>query len=163
MEQLRLYTDGGVIGKNPSAIGGTWAWCLVSPANQSRVNENCGTVLAGYLGLPTISNNVTELLAAVLGLEWLPGNMNVHLFTDSNVTLLRLTTGKGWKGVPEVLKARALAVRPRVASATLLGGHPNKKELATGVRKDGFPVSIHNVYCDKLCNELAKKAKATAA
>jgi len=37
----------------------------------------------------------------------------------------------------------------------LLGGHPNKKELASWIRKDGLPVSKFNVLCDKLCGERA--------
>ena len=160
---MRLYTDGGVIGKNPGKDGGTWAWCLVNEADGVTVEgERSGIVEAGWLGLPAISNNVTELAAVVFGLEALPhGLVPVHWFTDSNVTLLRMTKATcKWNGVPVELKKRALAVRNRIASATLLGGHPSRSELAAGVRKDGFPVSIHNVRCDELCGQQAEAFRA---
>lgn len=157
---LQLFTDGGVIGPNPSPLGGTWAWCLV--VNNDRIAYHAsGIVTPKDIGLPTVSNNVTELLAAVEGLDnAVP--QPVDWFTDSGVTLWRLTTGKKWAGVPDWLKARAIACRPGVKSATLLGGHPNKAELASGRRKDGKPVSEWNVWCDHECNRLAAEFRAKA-
>lgn len=159
---LQLYTDAGVIGRNPSKHGGTWAWCLV--ANGERIDQNSGTITPTEAGMEVITNNFTELLAAVIGLENLPaGVICCHWFTDSNVTLLRLTTSDKFNGIPGWLANRARAVRRRVLSAVLLGGHPNKKELVSGVRKDGFPVSVHNVWCDKTCSLLAKGFKKALA
>lgn len=160
---LRLYTDGGVIGRNPSALGGTWAWCVVSEQGHCLRHES-GVVTPLEIGLANVTNNYTELLAAVLGLEtfqaelW-PECLQCRWLTDSGVTLRRLTNGEKWHGIPEALKQRALRCRAAIASATLLGGHPNRKELACGVRKDGKPVSVHNVWCDQQCTRLARQFK----
>lgn len=41
VEIIAVYADGGVILKNPSAIGGTWAFCGVD-AEGNRVIEGSG-------------------------------------------------------------------------------------------------------------------------
>ena len=53
---IALYTDGGVIGQNPSPIGGTWAWCMVSEGGE-RTRHAYGYVTPADLGTPTVSNN----------------------------------------------------------------------------------------------------------
>ena len=53
---IALYTDGGVIGQNPSPIGGTWAWCMVG-ADGTRTRHAYGSVTPADLGTPTVSNN----------------------------------------------------------------------------------------------------------
>ena len=41
MNPVALYADGGVIGSNPSSLGGTWAWCGVS-ASGDRIRTISG-------------------------------------------------------------------------------------------------------------------------
>ncbi len=154
---MNLYTDGGVIGVNPSPYGGTWAWCLVK--NNAIVHSHSGVVTHKNHGLLTTSNNLTELLAAVEGLEYIQSNYRgfVDVFTDSEVTKFRLEGSKQLKGIPLSLKKRLRKVRCVVNSVTLLGGHPTKIELANKVRRDGKPVSQWNVWADKRCRLLAKQ------
>ena len=45
----------------------------------------------------------------------------------------------------------------------LLDGHPTAEQLASGIGKRGHPVSIHNEYCDWLCNEVKTAYWAVAA
>ena len=63
-----LYTDGGVIGQNPSLIGGTWAWCLVDASGEMR-RHAVGWLTPAELDAEAVTNNHTELLALVLGLD----------------------------------------------------------------------------------------------
>lgn len=158
-EANKLYADGGVIGRNPSAHGGTWAWCLVSGLD--RVREASGTVTPAEIGLPLVTNNLTELLAAVTGLEAMPDGWGGTLYTDSKITLLRVSKTKRQaklNGIPDALRARLQAVKDRLGGykVVLLGGHPSRGELLDGRRKDGMPVSIHNVHCDSLCGREAR-------
>lgn len=158
-----LYTDGGVIGRNPSSVGGTWAWC--------QVDENgvLGRWLSGIVepiaaGLATITNNYTELLAAVEGLEKLPASWDGTVYTDSQVTLYRISKDRAkakYNGIPAELVARVKTAKERLGAykVVLLGGHPTRAELAAGVRKDGYPCSQHNVFCDKLCGQQAEYFK----
>ena len=63
----QIFCDGGVIGPNPSPIGGTWAWCWVH--DDVMIKHEYGVVEPCDLGLTKITNNHTELLAAVRALE----------------------------------------------------------------------------------------------
>ena len=153
---LSLFTDGGVIGRNPSLLGGTWAWCLID--GDEIIRSASGAVDPKDIDLLTVSNNTTELLAAVLGLEATGPGFSGVWYTDSKVTVYRLTTSTKFKGCPDWLRNRALAVRENQKyTVKLLGGHPNKAELTTGIRSDGAPVSKWNVWCDKECRRLAKE------
>lgn len=153
---LELFTDGGCIGPNPSKKGGTWAWCLIDSG--AIVRSACGVVVPADVDLPAVTNNITELLAAVLGLEAVGPDFDGIWHTDSKVTVYRLTTSTAFKGCPDWLRKRVLEVRRgRKYKVALLGGHPNKKELASGVRKDGAAVNRWNVWCDKQCCRLAKE------
>ena len=51
---IALYTDGGVIGQNPSPIGGTWAWCMVG-ADGTRTRHAYGYVTPADLDTPTVN------------------------------------------------------------------------------------------------------------
>ena len=148
---LALYSDGGVILKNPSPYGGVWAWCLVQ--NNRIIRHDSSVLYAQY-----ITNNHMELYAAVRALEDTRKNP-VPLWTDSLVTQLRLTGGtKKFAGIPEELRRRTLklvAKRPRVL---LLAGHPTKKDLECGYKSKPIgklPVSRWNVWCDNQCRRLA--------
>lgn len=163
-----LYADGGVIGSNPSARGGTWAWCLVRDG--VRAEEESG-VLPCEMLLPSVTNNVSELYAAVRALESRPSGWTGTIYTDSQTTVYRVARPAVAKmhGVPGFLIDRLRAVRTRLGllHIRLVGGHPTAEELAEGHRGGGsrlgvwrgtrVPVSVHNVWCDQECSRLAAR------
>lgn len=160
MTRLQLYTDGGLIGPNPSPQGGTWAWCIVEKVNFQEwemVRKRSGIIRPADFGIDTISNNVAELSAIVFGLEHLvPSLTNIEWHTDSKVALCWMTgRNPKFKNVPDSLKKRAIAVRHRIVEAHLLSGHPTRKELARGQSVSGRPVSEWNCWCDRECSRLA--------
>lgn len=181
---MNLYSDGGCIGRNPSKIGGTWAWCLVGNGKESKQNYEMwsapdlseekilrcdyGVILPEEAGAKMVTNNVTELLAAVNALTAIGHLWTGTLFTDSYVTLRRLLGGSKFSGVPQWLRMLVLDLRrnrlrqgrlDRMWGVSLVAGHPTKKELATGKReRNGLPVSKWNVWCDKRCREEARRS-----
>lgn len=158
----QVYTDGGVKGANPSEFGGSWAFVYVR--QNTVIHEDSGIVLPSDVGLPTVSNNVTELVAVLLALEQLPDHWGGAVFTDSLVTLRRFEsmTAKV-NGVPGFLVDRVRAVVARLDYAlNLLGGHPTKDDLNRGHRlknngSPGLPVSQFNVMVDKMCGEALRR------
>ena len=168
-----LWCDGGLVLQNPSPFGGTWAWVALDGKGE-KINGDSGIVTPTYANLPTVSNNLSELLAAVKALQWVPEGWRGKLFTDSRVTLLRLTHGSGFNGIPQFLRTQALELRrSRKAEVVLVGGHPTKKELALGYRgwwgrdpetslvlpgsAGRIPVSKWNAWCDKKCKLRARE------
>lgn len=156
-EVVALYADGGVILKNPSTIGGTWAWCAVD-AQGNRVIERGGVVPARE-GQP-ITNNHMEQIAICLALEAMPDGWSGTVYSDSMIALGRVF--KGWKqtNLPANVAKRSAAAVARLGKieTVLLQGHPTKADIARGIgAKRNLPVSVHNVYCDKRCGEEAKR------
>ena len=155
---LKLYADGGVIQKNPSPIGGTWAWCLVQ--NDEVINKDWGIIVpTDVVTFPDnqVTNNQTELFAIVQGLSQLPDDSVVEICSDSNVSLGRVFRGSSFSNIPFWLKTSLEMQQSRLKmwkdfSYTLLDGHPTKAHLASGFGKRGHPVSKWNVECDRLCN-----------
>lgn len=162
---VSLYVDGGVVQKNPSTIGGTWA-CVFVDAAGNEISRVSGFVTPAEIGLEAVTNNYTELLAAVEGLSRVAWPWTGTIFTDSNVTRCRLT-GKnpGMNGIPFSLCERLRVCRKGLDPivAVLLDGHPTKKQLEAGVGKRGSPVSKFNVLCDRLCGEEAARYLAHVA
>jgi ribonuclease HI len=168
----RLYTDGGNVGPNPSALGGTWAAVFVEREVDRALAMASGIVRPwGYdaaidstsprLTVAAISNNVSELLAAVEGMERLPDGWAGVLYTDSGVTRCRLVNkNPSFAGVPLELYQRVAAQRKRFPrlSVVLLDGHPNLDQLASGRGKRGNPVSWWNCRADQECTRLAGRA-----
>lgn len=158
---IALYADGGVIGPNPSLIGGTWAWCLVDAAGQ-RICDYSGVIRPSEAQVPAVTNNLTELLALVNGLDALPGGWQGTVYSDSWVSLQRVFLAAKLKNVPTWLVARLqnLQKSGKLAdlSYVLLDGHPTKAQLAAGVGKRGHPVSEHNVFVDQECGRRAVQA-----
>lgn len=158
---VALYADGGVIGANPSPIGGTWAWCMAD-ANGNRIKQESGIIRPDVCDGP-VTNNITELVALVYGLEALPTLWNGTVYSDSQVSLLRVFCAGKLNNVPEWLKHRLWAIqktgRLQHMSWKLLDGHPTKAQLEAGVGKRGNLVSVHNVWCDSECQRLAKEAR----
>ncbi len=162
-----LYGDGGVIGVNPSKLGGTWAWCQVDAAGE-RIRCASGIVRPGASGNPDgVTNNLTEMLALIYGLESVPHGWRGTVYSDSQVSLGRLFLGWKLNGLPGWVLGRIKVIH-RVHDLTqirwvLLDGHPTHKQLDEGRGKRGNPVSIHNVWCDRACGEEAARFKAQLA
>lgn len=157
---LDLYTDGGVIGVNPSPIGGTWAYCLVDAAGE-RVQCDSGIITPEQAQLTAITNNLTELLAIIKGREALPYAWTGTIHSDSWVSLQRVFLAAKLKNVPPWLVERLQKLQRdgwfSGCNWKLLDGHPTKAQLAAGVGKRGAPVSIHNVWADAECNRRARE------
>jgi hypothetical protein len=110
--------------------------------------------------LPTITNNLTELLAVVKGLEAMARGWQGILYSDSKVTWWRLTTSSKFNNIPSELSKKCLALRRnKLWTPILCGGHPKPADLEVGYDHRGLPVFTHNVWCDKRCTELAKRFK----
>lgn len=158
--KYELYTDGGVIGHNPSEIGGTWAARLLF--NGLTISEKSGVVTPQKMNIPAVTNNLTEMLALLGGLRMLPSEvMDVTIYSDSQITLGRAFMGWKWNNMPRQVHYYYQQARERLTNFqnfkyVLLSGHPTKKELEAGVSKEGRPVSRHNVWCDEECQRLAR-------
>lgn len=152
---LNVYTDGGCVGKNPSDIGITWAFCLTDE-NDEIVAEDFG-----FVRMNGGTNNVAELYACVKALECLDAGWSGRLFSDSKITLGRLFEGWAMKGISKELADMAVTAVERLGAIVpvQVDGHPTKKQLAEGIGKRGNSVSKWNVRCDYLCN-LAKEGAA---
>lgn len=160
-EVISLYSDGGNIGRNPSPLGGTWAYRGLG-ANGACIVQDSGVLTPEECGLPTVSNNVAELAAAVFGLMDMPDGWSGTLFTDSEVTLLRVRKSKvqaKLNGVPESLIELLAAQKSRLHhyEVVLLGGHPTRLELFRGYNRDGLPVHWENFRCDKMCKDAGER------
>lgn len=154
-----LYVDGGVIGSNPSAIGGTYAVRLVY--DDGHVYGYSGAVSATEMH-GDVTNNQTEMLALLMGLRYLPDDFKGTVYSDSMVTLGRAFLGWKWTRVPGWMHRFYRDQRRRLINWdqikwVLLDGHPTKAQLAAGIGKRGHPVSEHNVWCDRACTEAGQR------
>ena len=146
---LELWTDGGVIQVNPSPVGLVWSWVLIEDGKLSACDW--GKLTPEEIGMPTCSNNNAELYAAVRGLEYMEDCSAFTWYTDSQVTIRRLTERTKMKGVPEWLALRTKALR-RDWNVVLVAGHPTKAELKAGkANRNGHMVSKWNKLVDELC------------
>lgn len=159
---LTLYTDGGVIQRNPSPIAGTWAFVLV--AENGSIEKNSGVILPSEWGLTEITNNQTEMYAMLMGLCAVSeSEEGVVVCPDSMVTLGRCFLGYRWKNIPPAMHEIYQRERKRLDrywstyKTILLAGHPTRAQLATGFGKHGYPVSEYNVMCDQMCREAGEK------
>lgn len=153
---ISLYCDGGVVKKNPSPFAGTWAWCGVN-ASGERIIEQGGLVpvKAGQF----ITNNHTEQMAIVRALEAMPDGWSGTVYSDSQIALGRVFCGWRTINLPRNVINRTAAALARMGKIehVLLQGHPTKADLKRGIgAKRGFPVSIHNVWCDEECGRQAR-------
>jgi ribonuclease HI len=160
-----LYVDGGCILANPSTIGATWAArYIVRATDQSPEDGDVIFEIAGVRGctprFPSVTNNVAELIAAVEGIERLAVGWRGTIYSDSAVTLGRLSSGYALRSVPAWLSKRCRAALRRIdipnVQWVLLAGHPTADELAKGRARHGGRVSQHNKWCDRA----ARKAGA---
>jgi ribonuclease HI len=68
---VALFGDGGCIGVNPSPIGAPWAVCGVDAAGR-RVWERTGVLTPAMVGTAGATNNQSEFVAILMGLEAMP-------------------------------------------------------------------------------------------
>lgn len=152
-----VFTDGGLVGPNPSKLGGTYAWRWLNEAEE-LIGECSGLLTPGQLNVQEVSNNTMELFALADALELLPSGWAGIIVSDSQMAL-----GWAFKGWNQAKAHPASCIRIAQAverfgdfTYVLIGGHPSKAELERGMRKDGMRVSKHNVACDKECTRLSK-------
>lgn len=157
-----IYTDGGCIGPNPSAIGGTWAYCFVNVAGE-RIHTASGLVSPFDFDGNPITNNLAEFAAMAYALQAAPAGWHGTVYSDNRVVLGRFF--EGWKisNLPRWLvdagRAALANIEAPKCTFILLDGHPTRAQLAAGIGKRGSPVSEHNVWCDKECSRLAQEAQ----
>lgn len=156
IEVVKLYADGGVIRKNPSPYGGTWAWCGADVDGNRLIEQG------GFVPAPPgrfITNNHMEQIAIVLALEAMPEGWSGIVCSDSQVALGRVFRGWRLTNLPANVARRSTAAVARLGQikTVLLQGHPTKADLERGIgAKRNLPVSIHNVWCDKECRRQAE-------
>lgn len=169
---VELWCDGGVLKKNPSPYGGTWAFCGVDPMADELIYGESALVLAPD-GL-FITNNDTEIMAVIKALESVPEGWAGRVFTDSQVTIRRFELiaqdKPEWiKRIPRNILLRAMQAFNRAGELTwiLVKGHPERQDLEIGyyekdlVRGYETPrvVSKYNIWCDAECGKHASQWK----
>lgn len=167
---IQVFADGGMVGGNPSDLGGTYAyrvrfrlpkwteWVLYKSANALVVADG-----------GQVTNNITEMIAVLEGVEAaleiteLPDRLQIY--SDSWLTLQRLFLGASTTNLPTPVYMRMIGIRhvlkamgKRVGYA-LLDGHPTRQHLADGVGKNGGPVHYLQHECDVACREIARQFK----
>lgn len=155
-----LWADGGVTGRNPSKIGGPFAW--IRTFQDHPIAMNAGLITPGENKTETVSNNHTEFVAILSGLQHLPFDWYGYLCSDSQITLGRFFLSWKLKNIPQWMSDMYLEQRHRLIywdkiTPVLLSGHPTKAELASGIGARIYPCSKWNVQVDQRCKELAIK------
>lgn len=178
-----IFTDGGVILRNPSEIGGTWAWCAVTQAGD-HILESTGYLLPSNapedlawcrMKDQYVTNNQTEFYAAMRALETMEAGWSGILASDSEITLKRVERLiQGYRiDLPLDWALRTSVALNRLGEIRLrhVPGHPTAKDLALGyvvkqfrdghgvMRPKQVRVSRHQVWCDDQCRQLAKDAR----
>lgn len=161
-----VTADGGCRLSNPSPHGGMWAFRITNRAGRP-IYQASGVILpADILPLTTVTNNLAEVVAILLGLEFLPDGLPILARTDSLNAIRvfmnyddpkKVANQRIWL-TPEII-ARVRAVRERLGPMDfeLLAGHPNLSEVerleAGEVVKNerGYPFCVHNVWADRAC------------
>jgi hypothetical protein len=150
---VAVVADGGVMGVNPSPLGGTWAFCYLD-AEGRRFHERSGILTPEAIGLPAVSNNVVEFYAIARALWGLPDGWSGRVFSDSQNALIRWFRNAAMNGMPaQWMEGRRHHVRRLgEVSYTLLAGHPTREDLEGRFsKKRGLPVHPENVWCDLEC------------
>lgn len=177
-----LYTDGGCVKKNPSEIGGTWAYVAIESVftlgedltwpktevggvdSQATYIKHDSGFIPNYLDVK-LTNNVMEYAAVVFALEAMEDGWSGVVYSDSLITLGRIFGDWRNKGLEPRLIERKDKVLKRLGKVwgRHLDGHPTKAQLLAGIGKRGNPVSKWNVMADQLCAEqsLIQQGKIT--
>lgn len=158
-EIIAVYSDGGLVIRNPSPYGGAWAWCGVNEENLI-VESKSGLLVPEKLGIAEISNNTAEFCAMARALRAMPKGWSGTAYSDSELTLNRIFGNwDAGKGLPEGWMKAARKNLKRLGKITpvLLSGHPTRQELLNGVcKRRGRQVSGFNVWCDEECRRICK-------
>jgi ribonuclease HI len=161
-----ITADGGCRLSNPSTHGGMWAFRLTNAAGEPII-QAAGVVLVREVSpLTTVTNNLTETLALLIGLEFLPDGWSGRIRSDSLNALRvfqnyrdekKLRNMRVW--LPADFLRRITAVRERLGAVTyeLLGGHPGRQKGALALlhagqtvkNHRGYPFCLHNHWCDE--------------
>lgn len=157
-----LFCDGGVISRNPSTIGGTWAWVLVKDG--AEVARDSGVINPEFLERNVVTNNNTELYALCQGINKLSDGWAGKVASDSGIALGWVFRGFKTDLVPHrlmIYRSGLEAVRKRADGLPWvnLAGHPMPSDLAAGKRLSktpNLPVSKWNVLCDALCSQAGR-------
>ena len=160
---MKLYTDGGVILKNPSTIGGTWAWILVDDMDEIVLDKASGYVTPKDLRTDVVTNNQTELLAVIEAFSSMDWDSVLELRSDSEITLGRVFKNYAFNNIPEWMRLKLIVEKKRLEnfskfSYMLMDGHPTKEQVEKGTGKKGHVTSKWNVWCDKECGRQAQLA-----
>lgn len=156
-----IFVDGGCIGRNPSKHGGTWCYCWVDEKGRAMDTHASGLILPSEHRMEAITNNYSELYAALMGLSSVPLNWNGTIYTDSKITMYRITSSNAFSGIPTHLKSKVLERRRgRRYKVAHVKGHPTKADLLKGANAKGDKVSKFNVFCDLECGILSREFMA---
>lgn len=155
-----IYTDGGLVGRNPSSVGGSWA-IVLTDINNSVALEFCGFIPA--TPERPITNNIIEQIAVTLALESMPDKWSGTLCSDSQNAIGRQFYKWAINGLPQNVIDRGHAALSRLGTIRpeLVKGHPSKRELVAGKNSRGTRVSIHNVRADELCTNVCHEVSDT--
>jgi ribonuclease HI len=91
---VNAYSDGGQLSANQKGVGsthgGTWG-CVWTDRDDNRIQEAHGTVLPNKsVGRMGVTNNDSEMIAALIALDNLPDDWKGTFHCDSLVTLARI-------------------------------------------------------------------------
>jgi ribonuclease HI len=167
-----IFSDGGLVGRNPSREGGSWAWCGVSKDGE-HIREQSGYLLTknatcpGYtrVGSDVVTNNDVEFWAALRALENMPDGWSGVLASDSQITIQRLKDCRDGVVITAFRNEwykRASDAFKRLGTIKFVhvGGHPTQAQMADGQREnsDGTVTRVnrHQQWADDRCTELRK-------
>jgi ribonuclease HI len=159
-----LYADGGVIGANPSSVGGTWAYVLVHNDDETILEQDSGVITLEVMETPC-TNNQMEFYAILRGMIAANPNTLTMVCSDSNVSLGRFFKGWSITNIPEWMLEMYRGIKRMYHTNsftgaikmkyTLIDGHPTLAQLKSGIGKRGHQTSKWNVLVDRLCNDEA--------
>ena len=132
---MELYTDGGVILKNPSVYGGTYGFVIVKSGKE--IYRGSGTYSPEEMGTSTVTNNQMELIAVLLGLQYADSARHkiTKIVSDSQITLGRLFNSWRLKNIPDWMIEMKDSLSLRGIKGEFQRGHSGHKwnELADGL------------------------------
>jgi len=137
-----LYTDGGVIGANPSMVGGTYAYVIVK--GKKAIHQEAGVYSPLKMGTSVVTNNQMELLAVVRGMLWAEdhGIKVSVVYSDSQVTLGRVFHDWRLKNIPPWMVEQLKRIDMKGVQGEFVRGHNGDR---------------WNEMCDRLATEAGQK------
>lgn len=161
-----VFSDGGMVpdGRpihSRSILGGTYAWVQVNMAQGLQIASAGGLILPSQYGLRDITNNLTEMVAALSAIDAWPDGYTGVLYLDSEVTMNRIWDNWKLEGLPSTLVGWLRRVKRGAKveqlSPQLVAGHPTQRDLARGYDVKRRPVSPWNVWVDLECQRFAQQ------